>query len=459
MKRILLANIGNRNLRYRGNFLNSDTFREETERLLKNFANEKQFLQAEILPVLFHHLGIDSISGMILFYSDTPPGDRNNQDTLYEASILQKLFSEAFPHVTVETKAVQCSVVDNNGLMQRYRGHLKKIKAEHPDAFFILCDAGGTAQQKAALKIMAEYLLDELQFETYTIKQDAHPPVEAIKSIEYRKVIDSEQIAALVTVFNYSGAMLIYNMNRHYASKQLFKGLFIAESLFAHNLNDAVTRCHPNTFGKAVSDYPVLAAIGNRSYYVQPPELASLQLPNAAFFSLAVLLDIAEAHRRTRSYGFYVLYNHIFMERLLAEIIEAVTGLDVDDRNNWQLLKQHIVNGTHFNGFVPPMGRSLSELFSATIPVKITLAAHLKIPAMQAILDSFTQLNSFLNQDAAAVKIDTLRNKFAHEGRTITEAHERSLIPHTKQWRTFFGLKEETIFDLLNRELQKLHYA
>ncbi len=104
------------------------------------------------------------------------------------------------------------------------------------------------------MKIMAEYLFDEAEFEMYNISQGARMPVEKIESLEYRKVIDGEQIEALVKTYNYSGAIQIYNHNQHYAGKQLFKGLTIAESLFFHNINEAVSRCNERFFGISIFD-------------------------------------------------------------------------------------------------------------------------------------------------------------------------------------------------------------
>ncbi len=39
---------------------------------------------------------------IIIFYSDLPAGERNNQDTIYEAEILKKIFEQQYSHITVE---------------------------------------------------------------------------------------------------------------------------------------------------------------------------------------------------------------------------------------------------------------------------------------------------------------------------------------------------------------------
>jgi hypothetical protein len=93
------------------------------------------------------------------------------------------------------------------------------------------------------------------------------------------------------------------------------------------------------------------------------------------------------------------------------------------------------------------------------VPVKITMVDYLNYNSIKPLIQSFVQLNSYLSRSSVGLKIDTLRNKFAHEGRPISEQDQAELLPYTDFWRTFWNLQESTIFDELNVELYQLHHT
>src|SRR5690625_6241294 len=98
MQRLLITNIGNRNILYNGKSFaelsrtdlkdSKITFREWTEKILNNFDEEKTHLQLNILPPLLEKLW-KQFDVLILFYSDQEA--HTHQDTIYMARLIKKL--------------------------------------------------------------------------------------------------------------------------------------------------------------------------------------------------------------------------------------------------------------------------------------------------------------------------------------------------------------------------------
>ncbi len=121
---ILISNIGNRNISYKGTTyptFSKDTkeilgsFREWTEKLWKNFNEEKEYITLNIIDTLLDERK-KAIDKIYLFYSDHQVGERNDQDTLFEAKIMKYLIEEKY-QIQVEVKKVNAIVIDNNALL------------------------------------------------------------------------------------------------------------------------------------------------------------------------------------------------------------------------------------------------------------------------------------------------------------------------------------------------------
>ena len=214
MKNISLANIGNRNLTYKGKTLLPDnrlletqlSFRERTLDLLNQFHTIKPELNEQILSVLLNDIGPENIEKVVIFASNNQAeGDRNDQDTIHEAHILQQLFTERLG-VIVDVVEYTKNVTHNDELLRFYREKLHPYQLSNFP--IIICDAGGTAQQKAALKIAAEYLLDPAQFSVRYVLPSGK--LTTVDQVEYRRIIDEEQVAALVQHGQYAGALAVY---------------------------------------------------------------------------------------------------------------------------------------------------------------------------------------------------------------------------------------------------------
>ncbi|HOY12965.1 MAG TPA: hypothetical protein PLY70_07480 [Saprospiraceae bacterium] len=247
---ILLANLGNRNITFKGNtYLDFDkelkaeigTFREWTNNLLKTFENNQKFLKLNILDTLLDKT-IHSLDKIILFYSDQNDEEKNDQDTIHEAEIVKRLIIEKynFNFLNISLVPVEGSVVDNENLLQFYRSEIKKLKKLNDENYFIICDAGGTAQQKQALKIIAEFLLRENEYEIQYINFTGK--IDLVSQREYRKIILTEQAINLIQHGYFSAAAQLLGIKIEEAENQQWNGKLLCSVIHRFNSNVKIAK-------------------------------------------------------------------------------------------------------------------------------------------------------------------------------------------------------------------------
>lgn len=203
-EKILLANLGNRNITFNGQDFMSikkdsgKTFLHWSKELLDNYDQYKNDIDINIINPLIE----ESPSKIFLFYSDQSKfNTRTDQDTIYEAMIIKKLLIDKynFEENQISLEAIESKVIDNGNLMKYFRRVLKRIFNQYKNYFFVICDAGGTAQQKMALKLIAEFIFTKGRYEIkYT---ENNKLVSDVNVDEYRKIINQEQAIKLI----YSG--------------------------------------------------------------------------------------------------------------------------------------------------------------------------------------------------------------------------------------------------------------
>ena len=190
MSEILISNIGNRNIKYKGkNYpeykIKDQSFREWTKQLLEDYDSIKGDLSIEILNKVIENPQ-HKIDKIYLFASDQP--GEHPSDTVHEAQILKQLIVEKYGIDDIEIKRQNIPLVDSEQLMKYYRKVLKSIMRFNNTSSFIICDSGGTPQQKSTLKIIAEFLLRHKEYTTYYVTPDKKDIVE-ITNLEYKDVI------------------------------------------------------------------------------------------------------------------------------------------------------------------------------------------------------------------------------------------------------------------------------
>ncbi|MCZ2101498.1 MAG: hypothetical protein LC107_08185 [Chitinophagales bacterium] len=249
--KILLTNLGNRNITFQGKTYNEWDISNQNHKHFVNFANwtkklnddfekEKAFLDINIInPIINQKENYDYI---VLYYTDQSDYEtRTDQDTIHEAAIIKRILIDRYEYIEdrIITIAVKSKVIDNGGLLKFYRSELTRIKKKYDAPFITICDAGGTAQQKMALKVIAEYVFDASQYEILYVEKNSL--ITDVNVNEYRKVINSEQAISLIKhgEFGAAAELLDYKeiLNFQKAQKYDWKGKVMAHVIYRFNQN------------------------------------------------------------------------------------------------------------------------------------------------------------------------------------------------------------------------------
>ncbi|MEZ4851064.1 MAG: hypothetical protein R3B93_21100 [Bacteroidia bacterium] len=358
-------------------------------------------------------------------------------------------------------------MVDNNELIKIYRNHLKELQKQYPQKPLIIADMGGTGQQKTALKLMIEYLYDPDQFESYYLPQrKGKSQIIRAEAVEYRKVINAEQILSLIKNFEYGGAFrvlgkpdpeepllqLVWQLLHFaaYRKDQLYEvaGQFthIPKHLILSGIETSKLNFLENyRKKKPVSGFPDWAK-----------KIFSLQ----DYFRLFEILLLVQKYHEMGDYSKTVLNLHRFVENYASFCIQTYerqfpaeyeTKANAAVRELTQILRSRSRNSRPYR-----KGKS--------VPFYVTIAAQIEPhnQVHQQFIREFAQTNSLLNWTAFRQKkniaLDTLRNSIAHEGKGIDEKtfnrifQINSFIP---QWIQRMGISESP-YDQLNTLIEDL---
>jgi hypothetical protein len=202
MKKILITNIGNRNILYKNQIIENTVFRVETERIWQNFDSEKQLITIQIIP---NH--IDSETEKIILVSTSQENPAYNfQDTLFEGKIL-KLLLETSYNIPVMIENFEGNPTDENQIFPFYSQLLHKLIHEKKDIQVVFNDAGGTPQMKLAAKeLLAYYLLNEQYKIVYSDQNDEKREIQRLFKNKYLLLKIAQNF---VNEFNYHAAFKI----------------------------------------------------------------------------------------------------------------------------------------------------------------------------------------------------------------------------------------------------------
>ena len=447
MKPIILANIGNRNLTYQKQIIPNprhdqpgQSFRERTQEILARYEVVEADLDEQILSVLLTHIGVENIEKIVLFASDNQlEGDRNNQDTIFEARLLQRLFEERL-RLQVEIITYTKNVTHNDDLLRFYRDALQRYN--QLDQAVVICDAGGTAQQKAALKITAEYLLKPGQYQVRYVDSGKVVPVE---QVEYRRIIDEEQVAALVKEGQYAGALSVYEKLSVHNSDALHLLQFLSKrsDLF---INDA--RKHITPLLAAESD--ILLALSLKKPLGRIPDTP---FDADKWTKLAERLEVAQYRFHQGDWTRTALGLSIFSESVVNATIEAMSPYKLE--SNYTSEAVRLANAVNqdadkltIKNFFTTQGNQ-GEVKTG-LPLHLKYAQMISPGTLRQLIDQLARLNSRTSPDSGGRGIDRLRNDIAHKGRTI---RENELMKETPSIREIF----QSLRQLLNLPLENTY--
>ena len=463
MKKILLANIGNRNLNLDGKPLfqhfkpKENTVKAFSRDLLHNFEDVRDRLSVVIIDTLISKES-DDLEEVILYGSDQNDEAVNDQDTIYVALILQKLLQEQYPESRFTVKPLEgISVVDNDALLKFYREELIKISTQSSELEFIVCDAGGTAQQKSALKIMAEFVLTSKKYRTYyqNIKSNT---LELVEQVEYRKVITQEQVAVLVGQGEYSAALTLYTLTSpHDSLVRLLKlGAFRKEML-----HESAISC---INGSLMQLDPWVEGFKKRITNHEKESIWDELLGKKFLFALRERLDWTCYAFQLGNVTAAVLGFQVFTEYLVNVLLECRFPKfknASEDKRVGSLLVRHIrENEPQLDDFFK------SPIDRVSLPVLIKFCQTFAEEEVAELLADLERYNSLLNKinKINSMGIDELRNRIAHDGEGVTHEKLQRIAPNfndqLRRFRRLLAMPSENGYNLLNEIIiRQLRYV
>jgi hypothetical protein len=458
MNKILVSNIGNRNITYKGktyNHTTDGTFKEWTQQLLDNFEIEKSNIKIQIIDQFLESKDFNKV---ILFSSNQVKEAKQDQDTLFEAEIMKKLIDEQYGLET-QIIEIQSRVIDNDALILFYRQAIRQIKKTNPDSKIIVCDAGGTPQQKSSLKIILEFFLDEDQFEVY-YANPSNGKIEPVPQIQYRRVIQAEQIRKLIEIGEYKSATKLLGFDDalkcSLSTNLAIKMLGLGHVLFERQWSNLMAFVN-NSNHKQIQNSTLLSRIKNQSSLIQNDEFKEL-FDQKELFKLGEMLAQIQFSWINGLYTSTIMQFAIFYENYLYEIIKHELKYDLVndfDRENERLRKEAKIEfGNVANKF------GANDIIDG-VPFKILVAENIKDDVNQSFLNLLKpfisdgkdfKVNGYTSNVLA---LNSIRNKIAHNGRIIQKQNIDQELPYFKDLidKTFklFNLPLENSYLKLNQ--------
>lgn len=522
MSDILIANIGTRNL------ISSRQLELLTDEALLQEWNQERPTLRSLTQAIYHDQRWDlvelnilntlidqlkakgkELSYIYLFTSDqaTVDGGITGQDTLYAGQIIKHLLLEqegwreeweANPssNEASVTDRITCQVIERNmarpkELIPLYLAELNCIRTQHPQAELLICDTGGTPQQKASLKLAAEFMADD-NCEYWQVLESRKEngdielgrgkgKVERLDRDEYKKVILAQQIRLLISEGHYQGASKLKEQD-HDQVFVLLKAMAHRQAQHLHL--DSLSHQSNQTEEYWLTEIRSIGSYGLPSKLY--PSLSSfLQTPLQAlgnnrnewgtamndqhYFDLCETLSLADYYWSIGAYPQGILNYYGFLEQFTKALISTLTGHDVyheqaDDFHTKRKTMQGIVGKNSVPDYIKYLIRHNSNQKVTQIldSFKITHTSFLIKKAKQSAeynrLQTVAEQQYFLGRSNIR-GINTFRNMFAHEGIGFSREEILLFQPNfesiRKNWHLHFSLPQTNWYHAANQELTK----
>ncbi len=452
MGKILIANVGNRTLVMKGingtkeeydtKKKGKDSFKEATKADWEEILKDESYLElldSNIIDAIIN--AEDSIDRIYLFTSDQAGKDENltRKDTLYAGEILCKLLKKKYSQLSFVENIILSGVkaINLDELTSSFREKLLDIvENKHKGEKFIICDSGGTPQQKNALKIVAEYFLnkDDVTFyQVYEEDEDENGVIgksyaEEQKFYQIRKIADAQSMCILIERGEYAAAAYIGQKTQ----KDIEKLLWLMHYRVLLMTEDAKTQIlginafknweRQNPYFKkefpSIQNYLKQEPTGDHSKW-------NLEFTKDNFFRLCEILELGRFYYFKNDWSNVVLTYHVFLETFVA-FLNIFYHCSTEDK----------------------------------VTLRIRCLDQLNISqGSKDFLNDFKKLNKHFTGHTS---LNNLRNQIAHDGKGVKREEIVNIIPDfftmVESWYSRFGVpvdKNKNAFILANKELQE----
>lgn len=320
-KKVLLANLGNRNITYEGaiyqDLFKKDesigTFRQWTKRLYQQFDQEAAHIQLQIIVKLLEDKKVrKGITDIILITTDQKQEAFKSQDTVYEGEIIKLILNRDYPDINVSLDTLDNDVSDTDSIMVTMRNKILQYEYLYGEPHYIYCTSGGTGQMKNSIKLLLDYLLDGSRYDLWYVPFKGS--IRKEKTQQYKNILDNIQKENLVENGLFQSAL---ELNKVYSfTKYAYRVAKVSSAdkltlmcYWIDRLN--MDQCKPvyNSLSKTAK------------------KMAKLPSTFKEFQQLVMLLDLASKPKYSIRAG--LLYQKFIYEYSLRQYTEATVSLAV----------------------------------------------------------------------------------------------------------------------------------
>ena len=446
---LLFANIGNRNISFQGKtfdrlsddqkLLFGGSFKAFSQTLLSDFDAFAPDLSVTIVNQILEVLGSAYFDQVILFGSDQLVDNhaKTDQDTYWAGLIMAKLLVRQgyLSESQVKVLPVRCDISDNDGLLRYYRNQLKRFNIDYMYPNVCICDAGGSPQQKVALKLMAEFMVDSQKLEVLYVNAKTKT-LEKVSQIEYRNIITAEQVRSLTAKGQYKAALSLRQVDdltslcttRVLANRLLGMGYFLSIG----NV-EMYQKLRRNMKQKERDQY---------AFLVESPSPLTNTLAKAQFMNRAGQFDAA------------ILSFAVFYEKYLAQLIHAHFGYDLVNEyysESRRLRQEALERFPHLAS-----ENNLESIAEMVFQVKVAQCIQ-EEPHATFVNTLSNFIGGKSTENHKLLFINVVRNKIAHEGLIPDDSMMGKDLPYFAELIGAAGqlmqLPSENIFEKLNEAI------
>lgn len=458
---VLVASLGNRNLTYRGNYIETFVrqyhakeymlslpgnrqvvnFREFTQWLWQNYHAEKPHLKLEIIDKAIEHHR-ETLQHLILFTTDQTDPKNKHQDTFYEGYLVKQLVQEQHG---LPTQLIPFSgnPTDEDQLIESISPQLQLLTKDHSEKGFVYHDAGGTPQMKAVIKELLDYYLPSERFQVSYSNQHAEL---TDKKRSFQKKYQSLTLArAFVLQYQYGAAHTTLKHAHQFrkVSKELREYVRLAN--FRINLRVDQTKIIKHRFSSIIAQQyregkTPENAIPFRDYKPQDR------------FEIFEIASICQLYFQQKNYPFAIATLYRLLEQICLIIVRKKYNIDTPWLRE-KFVKQEL--GVVKAKF-PGLNREIYGL-----PIMLGYTYLRSSPQLQQLLDVIIPNVSHINQEETGINM--LRNKafLAHGTEIVDRAMIQQQCPNLlesdlPQFFQLLGMPERNIYDQMNDEMLTL---
>jgi hypothetical protein len=476
---VLITNIGNRNIKYQDKFYSElelkgeqvDTalnFREWTKFLLKNFDNERDNIKLNILNTI-----LDSPSSkpdkVIIIVSNQSNSEFNAQDTLHEGEIIKKLIHSNYYIEDIEIKELTDDVTNENYLLKFYQSLFSELLHKYCTDTFYFCDAGGTGQQKAASKIMAEFMIPDTQWRILYPKKDGN--IEEKTQIEYRYIINKEQAISLLRKSQYEAALDILGGNINKIDQNQTFNLVSFAHFRINRVLERTQKLYDEKDALINRKNSVIKSAIHPEMRDHSKTLLGIFSNNNRYLFLSESLLIAYRKFLINNYRDSILDFAVFYEEFIDKCISRIKKevKKVVGENN---VSSKDCIGVWINDPRNPLPQTLKYISGkvwnsdkidyTSVPIAIHIIEEQNfIPELKPLAKILCQYIDFTYPDYQEGKensVRVVRNKLAHEGKYLDKTTLDKEMPYYEnllhQCLDAWGLLREDIYEQLNKMIE-----